>query len=109
MLSVCDLIMLVPKSPFGTFSSFNSRYLLYLSDHVMNMKTTRPTNKCVPTTNIEAFLKPILSYKIPLTDGPINAPRANVLVHKPDIRPNVSKLLGNPCELKNYTKFNTSN
>lgn len=41
--------------------------------------------------------KPIESYSAPLTDGPINAPKANVDVHRPDINPYVSMLSGSPC------------
>lgn len=99
MLTVCDFIMLLPKSPFVIFSSFNSIYLLYFSVHVINVKTTNPTIRCVPTTNIDACLNPIVSYNIPLIDGPMNAPNANVLVQRPDIRPNVSRLFGKPCSL----------
>lgn len=52
------------------------------------------------TMNIVAFLNPILSSKIPATLGPMKAPRANVLVHSPLIRPYVSRLFENPYCLK---------
>ncbi len=44
-------------------------------------------------------LKPIESYKAPLTDGPMNAPNANVDVHNPEIKPYVSMLSGKPCRI----------
>lgn len=100
MLTVWEPIRLAPKSPLGIFSSFNSEYVGYLSFHIMKRNTANPTNKWVPTTNMDAFLKPMLSYKIPLTDGPMKAPKANVLVQRPDIKPKVSKLFGKPYELK---------
>ena len=56
--------------------------------------------------NIVAFLNPILSSKIPATLGPMKAPRANVLVHSPLIRPYVSRLFENPYCLKIITVSN---
>ncbi|KYQ52576.1 hypothetical protein ALC60_08292 [Trachymyrmex zeteki] len=35
----------------------------------------------------EPFLKPVLSSRIPAMLGPMKAPRANVLVHNPLMRP----------------------
>jgi hypothetical protein len=35
-------------------------------------------------------------------EGPTNAPRANVDVQSPEIRPYVSRLLGKPCSLKTF-------
>ena len=58
------------------------------------------TNAFNVTTTIVAFLNPIVSYKIPPSDGPMNAPSAKVDVHKPDMRPYVSKLFENPWDLK---------
>lgn len=52
--------------------------------------------------NIVAFLKPILSNKIPATLGPMKAPRAKVLVHNPLIRPYVSRLSENPYSLNTF-------
>lgn len=46
-----------------------------------------------------AALKPIVSYNAPLTDGPIKAPKANVDVQRPEIRPYVSILSGRPCRM----------
>lgn len=83
-----------------TFSSINSTYGDCFLVHIKNIVTIRPINKCIPTINIEALRKPILSYKIPLIEGPIKAPSAKVLVHRPEIRPKVSKLFGKPCALK---------
>lgn len=62
----------------------------------MKSPVVNATLKWRANMNIEELRKPILSYRMPLKDGPINAPRANVLVHKPEIRPNVSRLLGKP-------------
>lgn len=42
---------------------------------------------------------PILSYKAPLMDGPKKAPKANVDVHRPEIKPYVSMLSENPLFL----------
>lgn len=50
-------------------------------------------------TKIDAFLNPILSYRMPLTEGPMKAPSAKVLVQRPEIRPKVSRLFGNPWAL----------
>lgn len=36
-----------------------------------------------------ALRKPIESYNKPLTDGPKNAPNANVEVHSPDTSPEI--------------------
>lgn len=46
--------------------------------------------------NSTALRKPIESYNKPLTDGPKNAPNANVDVHNPDTKPYVSMLSENP-------------
>lgn len=51
-------------------------------------------------TKMEAFLKPMLSYRMPLIEGPMKAPSAKELVQRPEIRPNVSRLLGNPLALQ---------
>lgn len=50
--------------------------------------------------NIDAFLKPIVSRRIPAILGPMKAPRAKVLVQSPLMSPYVSKLLGKPCSLR---------
>lgn len=62
------------------------------------MKLT--TMKCKVTINMEACLKPMLSYRIPATLGPMKAPRAKVLVHSPLISPYVSRLFGKPFDLE---------
>lgn len=47
-----------------------------------------------------ALRKPTESYRKPLTDGPMNAPSANVDVHRPEISPYVSILSGRPDRLR---------
>lgn len=48
---------------------------------------------------------PYVSYKRPLTEGPKKAPNANVDVHKPDTKPYVSIVFGDPLHLKNGDKL----
>lgn len=54
------------------------------------------TVPCSIMMNNTAFRKPIESYNKPDTDGPKNAPNANVDVHRPDTKPYVSILSGKP-------------
>jgi hypothetical protein len=54
----------------------------------------------ISTTNMVPFLNPTLSYNIPAMEGPTNAPKANVDVHRPEINPYVSRLFGKPHDLK---------
>lgn len=46
--------------------------------------------------NTDALENPYLSYRIPDTVGPMNAPSAKDEVHKPDTNPYVSKSFGSP-------------
>jgi hypothetical protein len=41
--------------------------------------------------------KPTASKRIPATVGPTNAPRAKTDVQRPEMRPYVSMVSGNPC------------
>lgn len=63
------------------------------------IKTIEPTMICNTIINRTALRKPTESYNIPLIDGPINAPSAKVDVHRPETRPYVSILSGNPWRL----------
>ena len=45
------------------------------------------TKMWTPITSMVAHSNPIQSYKIPASVGPTNAPKANVDVHSPEIRP----------------------
>lgn len=60
------------------------------------IKTINPTIVCNAIMKITDLRNPYESYKRPLTDGPKNAPNANVDVHKPDTKPYVSILFGDP-------------
>lgn len=107
-----DLPTLAVYSPFAASLSSkpaagNWTYVVdFLYEQIKKIVTSTAMIRWVATTNMDEFRKPILSYKIPLIEGPIKAPNANELVQRPDIRPNVSKLFGKPCVLKEITANN---
>jgi len=61
-----------------------------------NTTTENASMRFVTITKSVPLRKPKLSNKMPATDGPMKAPRANVEVHIPDTKPYVAKLLGKP-------------
>lgn len=54
---------------------------------LLEVITVRINANVLLITKMVDSLKPIESYNAPLTDGPINAPKANVEVQRPDIKP----------------------
>lgn len=84
--------------------AFTSLYGCGVRSHMIVISPISATNACSTMMKMTASRKPIESYKRPLTDGPTNAPRANVDVQSPDTNPYVSMLSGNPCRLWEKTR-----
>lgn len=84
--------------------AFISLYGCGVRSHKIEVKPINATTTCSTIIKMTASRKPIESYKRPLTDGPTNAPKANVDVHNPDTSPYVSMLSGKPCRLKNVNQ-----
>lgn len=80
--------------------SLYSCFLRFERSHDKNNTITIPTIICKPIMKQTEPRNPIESYNAPLKDGPTNAPNANVEVHKPEMRPYVSILSGNPFLLQ---------
>uniref|UniRef100_A0A8D8UB90 Uncharacterized protein n=1 Tax=Cacopsylla melanoneura TaxID=428564 RepID=A0A8D8UB90_9HEMI len=80
----------------GSASEGTSRYLPDDLVTMRKMATKTPTKRLHTIINMVAFLNPVNSYRTPATLGPTKAPNAKVDVQRPEMRPYVSRLLGNP-------------
>lgn len=76
-----------------------SLYCVGVLQQHMNSTMTDPTISSRTTMNNVELRNPMASNRNPLTEGPTNAPKANVDVHRPDTSPYVSMLSGRPWAL----------